>query len=165
MALLIDHLGFEEYLTSLQPAKLEETSTLRVVYHDPCHLRIGQGITEAPRKLLNALPGVKVVETSHPELCCGHGGDFNLSHLSLSMEILERRMADLEKAKPDNIVTGCTGCLLQLGEGVSRSGLAGAVEVCHPLVLAERLIESCLNPALRRQGPPISQAQRIDAAQ
>ena len=164
-AFLIDYLGFQQHLTSLQPAKSEERRTLRVAYHDPCHLRIGQGITEAPRKLLGALPGVKLVETPHPEQCCGHGGDFNLSHFSLSMEILKRRVADLEKAQPDKIVTGCTGCLLQLGEGVSRSGLAGTVEVCHPLVLADRVIESCLNRARRRQGPPISQAHRTDAAQ
>jgi glycolate oxidase iron-sulfur subunit len=165
MAFLIDHLGFQKHLTSLQPSKSEECTNLRVAYHDPCHLRIAQGITEAPRKLLEALPGVKLVEAPHPELCCGHGGDFNLSHFSLSMEILKRRVADLEKVQPDKIVTGCTGCLLQLGEGVSRSGLAGTVEVCHPLALAERVIESCLNPVLRRQGPPISQAQRTDAAQ
>jgi glycolate oxidase iron-sulfur subunit len=165
MAFLIDHLGFEEYLASFQPAKSEELTTLRVAYHDPCHLRIGQGITEAPRKLLEALPGVELLETPHPGQCCGHGGDFNLSHFSLSMEILKRRVADFEKVQPDKIVTGCTGCLLQLGEGVSRSRLGGNVEVCHPLVLAERVIESCLNPARRRQDLPVSRVQHTDAAQ
>jgi glycolate oxidase iron-sulfur subunit len=165
MVFLIDHLGIEEDLASLQPDKPEEVTTLRVAYHDPCHLRIGQGITEAPRRLLKALPGVELLETPHPGQCCGHGGDFNLTHFSLSMDILKRRVTDLEKVHPDNIVTGCTGCLLQLREGVSRSGLGGSVEVCHPLVLAERIIESCLSPALRRQGLPVSQAQHPDAAQ
>jgi glycolate oxidase iron-sulfur subunit len=165
MAFLIDHLDIEEYLASLQPAEPKELTTLRVAYHDPCHLRIGQGITEAPRKLLEALPGVELLEPPHPGQCCGHGGDFNLSHFSLSMEILKRRVADLEKVQPDKIVTGCTGCLLQLLEGVSRSGLGGSVEVCHPLVLAEKVIESCLTLARRRQDPPVSQAQRTGAGQ
>jgi len=165
MAFLIDHLGFEEYLKSLQPSGPEELSTLKVAYHDPCHLRIGQGITEAPRKLIDALPGVKLLETPHPGKCCGHGGDFNLSHFSLSMEILKRRVTDLEKVQPDKVVTGCTGCLLQLAEGVNRSGLRRGVEVCHPLVLAERVIESCPIPARRRQDLPVSRVQHTDAGQ
>jgi glycolate oxidase iron-sulfur subunit len=165
MAFLVDHLGIEEYLASLEPADPEEHPTLRVAYHDPCHLRIGQKVTDAPRRLLKALPGVELLETPHPEQCCGHGGDFNLSHFSLSMDILKRRVADLERVQPDKIVTGCTGCLLQLGEGVSRSGLGGSVEVCHPLVLVERVIESCLTPPLRKQDPPVSQAQHTDAGQ
>ena len=56
------------------------------------------------------------------------------------MKILDRRMEDFEKVKPDIIVTGCTGCLLQLAEGISRRGLAGRIEVCHPLVLVEKAI-------------------------
>jgi len=165
MTFLVDHVGIQEYLKSLRPAEPEERTTLRVAYHDPCHLRIGQGITEAPRKLLEALPGVELLETPHAGQCCGHGGDFNLSHFSLSMDILNRRVADFDKVQPDKIVTGCTGCLLQLTEGVSRSGLGGRVEVCHPLVLAEKVIESCLSPARRRRDPPISQAQHTGAEQ
>jgi glycolate oxidase iron-sulfur subunit len=166
MAFLVDHLGFDRYLKALQAKELPaEKGPVRVAYHDPCHLRIGQGITETPRKLLDALPGVELLETPHPGQCCGHGGDFNLSHFSLSMEILKRRVADLEKVQPDKIVTGCTGCLLQLAEGMSRSGLGGSVEVCHPLVLAEEVIESCLSLTPRRQDPPVPQAQHTDAAQ
>ncbi|MBW1858548.1 MAG: (Fe-S)-binding protein [Deltaproteobacteria bacterium] len=165
MTFLVNHLGIEKYLKSLRPAKSEERTTLRVAYHDPCHLRIGQGVTDSPRRLLKALPGVELLETAHPGQCCGHGGDFNLSHFSLSMEILNRRVTDLDKVQPDTIVTGCTGCLLQLTEGVSRGGLSGRIEVCHPLVLAEKVIESCLTPTRRRQDPPISQAQHTGAGQ
>jgi len=166
MAFLIDHLGFETYLETVQEAELSAgKKPLRVAYHDPCHLRIGQGIIEAPRKLLKALPGIELLETAHPGQCCGHGGDFNLSHFSLSMEILKRRVADLDKVQPDTIVTGCTGCLLQLMEGVSRSGLSGRVEVCHPLILARKIIESYRIPPPRKQDPPVSQAQHTGAGQ
>lgn len=141
MAFMVDHLDFEAYLTSLQPTgPLKETSPLQVAYHDPCHLRLGQGITREPRKLLEALPGVQLVEPPHPGQCCGHGGEFNLSHFSLSMEILDLRMKDFKKVKPEAIVTGCTGCLLQFSEGISRGNLAGKIEVCHPLVLVEKAI-------------------------
>ncbi len=166
MTFLMNHLGFEAYLKALEPAwSRKETRRLQVAYHDPCHLRIGQGITQAPRKLLQAVPGVQLVEASHPGQCCGHGGDFNLSHFPLSMKILDRRMEDFEKVKPDMIVTGCTGCLLQFAEGINRRGLAGRIEVCHPLVLVEKAIASCPIPAQCRKDLPVFQALHTDAGQ
>jgi glycolate oxidase iron-sulfur subunit len=166
MTFLVNHLGIEGYLKALEPTGRQNgTKPLRVAYHDPCHLRIGQEITQAPRKLLQAVPGLQLVEASHPGQCCGHGGDFNLSHFPLSMKILERRMEDFEKAQPDKIVTGCTGCLLQFAEGVSRRGLAGKIGVCHPLVLVEKAIAPCLIPAQRRKDLPVFQALHTDAGQ
>lgn len=139
MTFLADDLGFEGYLKGVQPPRpLKDTRPLRIAYHDPCHLRLGQGIIDAPRRILEALPGVHLAETSHPGQCCGHGGEFNLSQFLLSMKILDRRMEDFRKAEPDAIVTGCTGCLLQFAEGISRSALVGGIKVCHPLVLAEK---------------------------
>ena len=144
MAFLTEALGFDKYLKDESSSRAAQRQPLlRVAYHDPCHLRIGQGITDAPRKILEALPGVELLETPHAGQCCGHGGDFNFSHFDLSVQILDRRMADLKKVKPDTIVTGCTGCLLQFAEGVSRWGLAGRVQVCHPLALVDRAIAHC----------------------
>ena len=166
MTFLVNHLGFEAYLKALEPAGSPKgTRPLRVAYHDPCHLRIGQGITQAPRRLLEATPGVQLVEASHPGQCCGHGGDFNLSHFSLSMKILDRRMEDFEKVKPDRIVTGCTGCLLQFAEGISRCSLAGKIEVCHPLALVEKAIAPCPIPAQGRKDLQVCQSLRTDAGQ
>jgi glycolate oxidase iron-sulfur subunit len=146
MTFLADHLGFETYLKDVQSSRTpKDTRPLRVAYHDPCHLRLGQGMTDAPRRILDALPGVQLAETPHPGQCCGHGGEFNLSHFSLSMKILDRRMEDFRKAKPETIVTGCTGCLLQFAEGISRIGLARKIEVCHPLVLAEKYFKDALD--------------------
>jgi len=144
MVFLTEVLGFDKYLKSQSSVRSTQCRPLlRVAYHDPCHLRIGQGITEAPRRILEALPDVQLVEAPHAGKCCGHGGDFNLSHFDLSVKILDRRMADFERVEPDAIVTGCTGCLLQFAEGVSRRGLAGKVRVCHPLTLADRAIAHC----------------------
>jgi glycolate oxidase iron-sulfur subunit len=136
MAFLVEALSLDHYLRDHgSGARFHGGGAYRVAYHDPCHLRIGQGITDGPRRLLKATPGIAFIETPHPGRCCGHGGDFNLSHFDLSMEILDRRMEDFQAVEAHAIVTGCTGCLLQIAEGVSRKGLAGKVQVCHPLVL------------------------------
>lgn len=48
-----------------------------VTYHDPCYLGRANRIFEEPRALLEAIPGVELVEMSHnhaTSLCCGGGG-------------------------------------------------------------------------------------------
>jgi len=52
---------------------------MRVTYHDPCYLgRANENnIYEEPRRLLQAIPGVELVEMSHNRalsICCGGGG-------------------------------------------------------------------------------------------
>jgi glycolate oxidase iron-sulfur subunit len=141
MAFLVERLGFDSHLKRLELAANHiGRQPLITAYHDPCHLRIGQGVLEAPRRLLQATPGLDLAEVPHNGQCCGHGGDFNLSHFDLSLRILDQRMGDFEVVKPEAIVTGCTGCLLQLAEGVARNRLAGRVKVCHPLVLVSKAI-------------------------
>lgn len=53
--------------------------SIRVTYHDPCYLgRANENnIYEPPRQLLQAIPGVELVEMSHNRalsICCGGGG-------------------------------------------------------------------------------------------
>jgi glycolate oxidase iron-sulfur subunit len=141
MSFLMEELSLDAYLRERDPAKAgADGLLLRVAYHAPCHLRIAQGVSDAPRSLIKAVPGVQLADPPPKPMCCGHGGDFNLQQFELSMDILDRRMDDLLKVEPDAIVTGCTGCLLQLSEGVGRRGLSGKVSVFHPLVLVAKTI-------------------------
>ncbi len=134
---LIDVVGYEKLAQSNEGRsprqQVSKDSPVRVVYHDPCHLRIKQKVMEAPRRFLRIIPGVELVDL--PTHCCGHGGAFNLSNYSLSMQILDRRMSEIEQAQPDKIVTGCTGCLLQFQEGIQRIKTEKRIDVLHPLVL------------------------------
>lgn len=131
---LIDVVGYDTVAQG-SPSRRSPARRDKVVYHDPCHLRIKQKVGEAPRRFLRAIPGIEPVELQNPHQCCGHGGTFNFFNYSLSMQILDRRMSEIEQVQPDKIVTGCTGCLLQFQEGIKRIKTETKIDVLHPLLL------------------------------
>jgi glycolate oxidase iron-sulfur subunit len=120
--------------------KLLQGKTIKekITYHDPCHLRKGQGITAQPRWLLRLITGDNFVELRHPERCCGSGGSFGVTHKSLSRQILAEKIADLRNSKARIIASGCPGCLIQLNEGIQNADLN--VTTDHPITLLARLL-------------------------
>lgn len=63
-------------LDQLRPL-LKRAIPAKVAFHDPCYLGRVNRIFEQPRRLLEAIPELKVVEMSHSRtssLCCGGGG-------------------------------------------------------------------------------------------
>ncbi|HSR12565.1 MAG TPA: (Fe-S)-binding protein [Thermodesulfobacteriota bacterium] len=95
---------------------------VRVTYHDPCHLRRKLGISEEPRNLLKNAPGVEYVEMRDANRCCGQGGSFNILNYDLSLKILDRKTRAIEESGADVITTTCSGCMLQLMDGLHQAG-------------------------------------------
>lgn len=65
-----------ERIDQLKPLLTRELDS-KVSFHDPCYLGRVNGIYEEPRILLNAIPGLELVEMPHnrmTSLCCGGGG-------------------------------------------------------------------------------------------
>jgi glycolate oxidase iron-sulfur subunit len=105
---------------------------IRVTYHDPCHLRT-QGITQAPRDLLRALPQVEFIEMADAARCCGLGGTFAAAHPELSRAIGDRKLAGLTASRATIIASGCPGCVMQLQDIINRAGLP--IKAVHTLEL------------------------------
>jgi glycolate oxidase iron-sulfur subunit len=105
----------------LSPAALptHRTAAEKVVYQDACHLLHAQRISRQPRDLLNAIPGLELVEIAEAGLCCGSAGIYNVTNPVESKQLQQRKVDNALNVAPDLIVTGNPGCLLQL-----RSGLA-----------------------------------------
>jgi glycolate oxidase iron-sulfur subunit len=107
-----------------------------LTYHDPCHLRKGQGIVLQPRKILKSLFGQRFVEMEEPGRCCGSGGSFGVTHYDLSLKILQHKIDDIARTGAQIVVTECPGCLIQLRDGLYQAGIK--VEARHLLeILAE----------------------------
>ncbi len=108
----------------------------RVTYQDACHLAHAQGVREQPRVLLQAIPGLELVELPDSDTCCGSAGIYNITTPDLSMQLLERRMDRLATTGARILAVSNPGCQIQLAYGVRRRGYR--VEVTHPMDLLDR---------------------------
>jgi glycolate oxidase iron-sulfur subunit len=108
---------------------------LRVAYDAPCHLLHAQRVAAAPRALLDAIPDLVQVPLEGSERCCGSAGLYALAEPELSREVLGAKLAAIVAARPDVVVTGNPGCLMQIGAGALVHGLD--VDVRHPVELLD----------------------------
>ncbi len=100
--------------------KIPASEQKRIFYHDPCHLRFNHRILAAPRTLLAMVTQVKVVELEGGPQCCGQGGFFHLIHPGISRTIRDNLLDSFSKTTAQEVVTTCSGCLLQWRHGLSR---------------------------------------------
>jgi glycolate oxidase iron-sulfur subunit len=108
-----------------------DASPLRVTYHDPCHLSRGMKVREAPREILESLPGIEFVEMQDADRCCGGGGLFSMSHYDLSVKIGRQKVANIIETGAEVVATACPSCVLHLTDLLRREGvLISVVHVC-----------------------------------
>ena len=110
----------------------------RVAYHDACHLAHGQGVRDAPRRLLEQVPGLELVPLADADRCCGSAGIYNLLHPDEADRILEPKLERLAASGAEVVSAANPGCLMHLAAGARAAGQA--LRVQHPL---ELLDEAC----------------------
>ena len=89
----------------------------------------GQKITTAPQRLL-AAAGFAVRTPAEGHLCCGSAGTYNILQPEIAGQLGDRKVANLERLKPQVIATGNIGCAMQIGQ---RTG----VPVVHTVQLLD----------------------------
>jgi glycolate oxidase iron-sulfur subunit len=114
---------------------------MRVTYQDSCHLIHGQKISEAPRKLIRAIPSVELVEMAYSDLCCGSAGVYNVTEPKAALDLLAGKMNHVKQTKAQAILTANPGCILQLRAGAAIHNTGQ--EVLHVVELLDRAL---INP-------------------
>jgi glycolate oxidase iron-sulfur subunit len=132
---------FTELLGDLRlPAPVRPLGEV-VTYHDPCHLGRGQGVTEAPRRLLREAAGARLVELPEADWCCGGAGTYNLAHPERAGEILRRKVDNIRRTGASVVATACPACVVQIRHGLRQSGSATRVRhVAEVVAEAQGLI-------------------------
>ncbi len=94
-----------------------------VTYHDPCDLGRKSKEYDAPRRILQSLPGVEFREMANTRdnaLCCGGGGDVEIFSDEATMDVAKRRLQQAIDVEADIVVTACPQCRRTLLNAAQR---------------------------------------------
>ena len=127
-------LHITEYLDRIiQEGKVSFKSKkpLFVTYHDPCHLGRHAEVYEAPRRVIESVENVTLVEMETNKRyahCCGSGGGVKGSFGDLANEVAGNRIVEAEETGAEMLVTACPFCHRGLEDGAKHIGSSLAIE-------------------------------------
>jgi heterodisulfide reductase subunit D len=111
-------LGCEvQHISELLAEKISENGVRfkeikqKVTYQDPCRLGRHLGVYDAPRKVLESIPGIELVEMKHsgPEsICCGTSAWTNCDSYSNMLRV--ERLSEAVATGADLLITACPKC-------------------------------------------------------
>jgi L-lactate dehydrogenase complex protein LldE len=115
----------------------------RVTYHPTCHslrmLRVG----DRPRRLLEAVRGIDLVDLPEAHECCGFGGTFAVKNPDVSVAMGADKARHVRETGAEVLVAGDASCLMHIGGLLSRQ--RAGVRTMH---LAEVLASTADDPAV-----------------
>jgi L-lactate dehydrogenase complex protein LldE len=100
-----------------------------VAYHPTCHSLRMLGVGDRPRRLLEHVRGLRLVELAGAEECCGFGGTFALKNSDTSVAMGSDKARRVLESGAEVLVAGDNSCLLHIGGLLSRQ--RAGVRVLH----------------------------------
>lgn len=110
--------------------KSDAENVEKLTYHEACHLCHGQGISSEPREILEAIPGIDLVEMEDATHCCGSAGIYNITQPEQAGKLQQEKVVCIEKTGATIVATANPGCHLQI-----QNGLGDGTTVSHPVSL------------------------------
>ncbi len=125
----------------LKPGKVD----LKVTYHDPCYLGRHNDEYNTPRRVLQAVPGLKLIEMEKNRkdaLCCGGGGGNFFTDIigSGTNSPAAVRVREAASTGAEVLAVACPNCAKMFDDAVKAEGLEGRLKVKD---IAELLSEAC----------------------
>jgi len=105
---------FSQYLAELienHRVEFKKPLAKKLVYHDPCRLGRHMGVYDAPRRVLQSIPGVELVEMENNReaaRCCGVSSWLACS--KYSKELQRGRLTEAKETGAELLVTACPKC-------------------------------------------------------
>jgi glycolate dehydrogenase iron-sulfur subunit len=111
-------------------------ATMRVAYHDACHALRAQDIHDQPRRVLNRIGGLEIVEIADGDRCCGAAGLYNVTEPEMAGRLMEAKAEAVRATGATVIASANPGCSMQIVAGLRALG--ASAEVLHPVQLLDR---------------------------
>ena len=96
-----------------------------VTLHPTCHSVRALGIGDRPRRLLEAVDGLTLVDLPDADQCCGFGGTFAAKNADTSLAMGSDKLAAVASTGASVLTAADTSCLMHLGGMLSRRGIVG----------------------------------------
>jgi L-lactate dehydrogenase complex protein LldE len=111
-----------DFLTSvLHVEKWEGHFPAKVTYHDSCHTLRELHIKEQPRRLLQSITGVELIEMENAETCCGFGGTFSVKYPLISTAMVRNKANWIQQSKAEIVVSTDSSCLMNIDGYLQRN--------------------------------------------
>lgn len=94
----------------------------KVAYHPTCHSLRMLGVGDRPRRLLEAVDGLQLLDLPQERECCGFGGTFAVKNADVSAAMGEDKAQHAIDSGAEVLVAGDSSCLMQIGGMLSRRG-------------------------------------------
>ena len=114
-----------------------------ITYHDSCYLGRYNNVYDAPREVLKAIPGVKVIEPERSRensMCCGAGGGLMWMEEDKGTRINLARTEQLLEKNPTVISTGCPYCLTMISDGTKAKEVEDKIQTLDIVEILEKSI-------------------------
>jgi Fe-S oxidoreductase len=124
-----------------------------VTYHDPCYLGRHNDIYEAPRRVLERIPGITLKEMAsnrEESLCCGGGGGGAWLDAG---DVANRRIREALDTGADIIATACPYCIRMLNQAVKNLGVQNRIVVKDVAELLSQSVEMTAGVDIVRNKP------------
>jgi L-lactate dehydrogenase complex protein LldE len=92
-------------------------------YHDACGALRECGIKEAPRKLLEKVNGLSLVEMKECETCCGFGGTFSVKFEPISIGMAQTKVTNAIATGADYLLSTDVSCLMHIDGYIRKNKL------------------------------------------
>ena len=96
----------------------------KVTYHDPCHLGRAAGVYDDPRFIMQAIPGLELLEMPRNReysRCCGAGGGLKSGYPDIQNRMAQRRVREAEETGAQELVSACPFCYQGLQVGITAT--------------------------------------------
>jgi len=106
---------FTEFLTEvLQVNDFGASLSGKATYHDACGALRECGIKKGPRKLLESVAGLELVEMKECETCCGFGGTFAVKYEPISIGMAQTKVSSAMETGAEYMISTDVSCLMHL---------------------------------------------------